>query len=224
MHSWTRFVALATAFASLGSPVAAQAPPSQPAPKPKVGVIGEGSFLVRFRGLGFVTADKSTAAPLLGLTADRITLSDVVMPEVELTWFPIATFGVSVSGSLPQSQTTRLNGTPIGTFKRTPLAALLQYYARPLATIRPYAGAGIAVAPISDVNMQASGIGRFTLPDAAAGPIGQLGVDFRIATGVLLNIDARYSVLKTDLTAGVNRVSTLGWNPLQFGGGIGFRF
>jgi outer membrane protein len=224
MHAWIRAVSLATALAAVGAPLAAQAPTTPPAPTPKPAVIGEGSFLVRLRGMGFITADKSTAAPVISLQADRITLSDVVMPELELTWFPIAKLGVSLSGSIPQAQKARLSGTPIGTFKRTPLAALLQYHARPRATIRPYVGAGVAVAMINDVDLPVQGLGRLTLPDAAVGPVGQLGVDFRIATGILLNIDARYSLLETDLKSGVNRVSTLSWNPIQLGGGIGFRF
>lgn len=226
MHAWIRAVSLATALAAVGAPLAAQAPttPPAPAPTPKPAVIGEGSFLVRLRGMGFITADKSTAAPLIGLAADRITLSDVVMPELELTWFPIAKLGVSLSGSIPQSQEAQVSGRPIGTFKRVPFAALLQYHARPLATIRPYAGAGVAVATIHEVELPVAGLGRLTLPDAVVGPVGQIGVDFRIATGILLNIDARYSLLETDLKSGVNRVSTLNWNPVQLGGGIGFRF
>lgn len=224
MHAWIRAVSLATALAAVGAPLAAQAPTTPPAPTPKPAVIGEGSFLVRLRGMGFITADKSTAAPLIGLPADRLTLSDVVMPELELTWFPIAKLGVSLSGSIPQSQEAQLSGRPIGTFKRVPFAALLQYHARPLATIRPYAGAGVAVATIHEVDLRVAGLGRLTLPEATVGPVGQIGVDFRIATGILLNIDARYSLLETDLKAGVNRVSTLSWNPIQLGGGIGFRF
>lgn len=204
--------------------VAAQNAAPSAAPAAKTAPATEGKFLVRVRGLGLATADKSDAVPLLGLGADRISVSDVALAELDVTYFATANLALSVSGSYPVSHDAYINGTTIGTFKQTPLSARLQYHVLPTGRIRPYIGAGILVAPVSDVDLVASGIGRFDLESPLVGPVGQIGFDVKLGGGFFLNADARYALAKTTLKAGVNPVSELGLNPITFGGGIGYRF
>ena len=184
----------------------------------------EGKILVRVRGLGLITSNTSDAVPLLGLPADRITVSDVAVAELDVSYFVTSNVALSVSGSYPVSHDAFIDGTTIGTFKQTLLTARAMVYPWPEARVRPYVGAGVVIAPISNVELTARGVGRFDLDSPRIGPVGQLGADMKIAKQLFLNVDVRYALLKTTLTAGANRVSDLKMNPLTFGGGIGFRF
>ncbi|WP_373062527.1 OmpW family protein [Gemmatimonas sp.] len=230
MFSAVHRILVTAAFTVLPAALTAQAaaPAATPAvapvpPKPTTEA-AEGKFLLRVRGLGLITGDKSDAVPLLGLPADRITASDVAFAELDLSYFVTSHVALSVSGSYPVSHDAFINGTKIGTFKQTSLTARAMVYFWPTARVRPYVGAGVFVAPISNVDLAANGVGRFGLDTPAVGPVGQLGADIKLSKRVFLNADVRYALVKTTLTAGLNPVSDLGLNPLTFGGGIGVRF
>jgi outer membrane protein len=223
------FVALLSALpAGLTAQTAAPAKPapSKPATKAPSGAPAsrEGAFLITARGFAFITGDKSDAVPGLSLPADRISTKDVPAGELDLSYFVTPAIALSVSGSYPLEHDTFISGSKIGSFKQTPLTARLQYHLMATSRFRPYLGAGVLVAPISNVNLAASGIGRFDLKTPAVGPVGQLGANYKLANHWFLNADARYALLKTTLKLGVNPVSKLGLNPMTFGGGIGYRF
>ena len=217
-------VTISTMLAPFALSAQTAAPTTTAAASAKAAPAREGKFMVQVRGFGLITADKSDAVPTLSLPADRISTSDVAFGELDVSYFATSSIALSVSGSYPISHDAFINGTKVGTFKQTPLTARLQYHLMPTSRFRPYLGAGILVAPVSNVDLVADGLGRFDLDSPAVGPIGQLGANYKVANHWFLNADVRYALLKTTMTIGVNPVSELGLNPLMFGGGIGYRF
>lgn len=214
---------LVAALTLLPTVLVAQAPAAGSG-SPKMLSSADGKFMVRVRGLGWRTGDQSDAVPLLGLRADQIATSDEALAELEVSYFVTPRLSLSVSGGTPVTHDAFINGSTIGTFKQTPLSARALLHLWPTARLRPYVGAGIVVAPISDVNLVAAGVGRFALETPAVGPVGQVGADIQLTKRLFLNADVRYALVGVTLNAGVNPVSNLGLNPLTFGGGIGVRF
>jgi outer membrane protein len=213
-------VLFTTALTLLPHALVAQAAP----PKAAAVSAAEGKWLVRVRGVGIATADKSDAVPLLSLGADKITTSDVGGAELDVSYFVMPRLALSVSAGTPGTHDVFMGGVNVGSFKQMPLTARAVYQMFPTSRIRPYLGAGVLLAPLSDVKLTTGGTGILDLDSPTVGPVGQAGVDVQLTKKWFLNGDVRYGMLKTTLTSGVNPVSELTLNPITFGGGIGYRF
>ena len=152
------------------------------------------------RGLGLITSDKPDAVRLLGMPTDRITVSDVAFAELDVSCFVTPHVALSVSGSCPVSHDAFIDGTTSGTFEQMLLTARATVHVWPNARVRPYLSTGIVIAPISDVEITARGVGRFIFDRPRIGPVGQLGADIKLTKQPFVNVHVPYALLTTTLT------------------------
>jgi outer membrane protein len=185
----------------------------------------DGKFMIRLRALSLTPANKSDAIASPAVPADRITVSDKVFPEVDLSYFLTKSWAVELVLTYPQQHDVELSGTKIGTFKHLPPSLLLQYHLLPSAKFRPYVGAGGNLTLISDVALNVPGVGVLDLDDASVGFALQGGADIDLGgKGWFLNLDAKYVTIASDVKLGSTRISAVQVNPILLSAGLGVRF
>ena len=198
-------LALCTA-ASVAAPFAAQAQAA------------EGPWLVRVRAVYLDSAN--TDQTDLGA---NLTINNKWIPEVDFSYFFTPNIAAELVLTYPQTQTVYANGTEIGTFKHLPPTLTVQYHFTGLPGFVPYVGAGVNHTNISSVNLLN---GAATLSKNSWGLAGQIGVDFPVADGWSVNLDAKKIQIKTDVLVGPSEVNhgSFKVDPWLLGIGIGKRF
>lgn len=184
-------------------------------------VATEGNWMVRVRALQLDPADKSDAIPSMGIAADAITVSDKVIPEVDISYFFTKNIAAELVLTVPQKHDVYLNGANIGSFKHLPPTLLVQYHFMPDSQFRPYVGAGINYTRISDVHLL-NGAGD--LENNSWGLALQAGFDVKVAEQVFLNFDVKKVQIQSDVMVSGQKASTVHVDPLLWGVGIGYRF
>ena len=108
----------------------------------------------------------------------------------------------------------------LGSIELMPVNVLVQV--RPLSRGRahPYAGAGLNLT----VAWEKSGALDSRDVSPSLGPALQLGTDLDLAPSVLLNVEVRWNLLRTDVGSGGTTLASLKIDPMTFGLGLGFRF
>lgn len=184
----------------------------------------EGPWMIRVRAVSLTPANTSDAIPSLNVAADKITVSDKIIPDVDVSYFFAKHFAAELVLTYPQQHEVKLNGTKIGTFKHLPPTLLAQYHFLPEGIVRPYVGAGVNLTLISDVNIAVPGVGTLDLEKSSVGAAGQAGVDIRLAPGKFLNIDIKKVMIGSDVTLGSTKVSAVKVDPILASVGLGIRF
>jgi outer membrane protein W len=108
----------------------------------------------------------------------------------------------------------------LGSLEMLPLTLLVQVQPNLPSSLRPYVGAGAALT----VGWEKSGALDNLDVSPAVGPALQVGVDWILSPGVLLNFDAKWNGMSTDLGSGGMRMATFHVDPMTLGFGVGFRF
>ena len=107
-----------------------------------------------------------------------------------------------------------------GSMESVPINLLGQV--RPLrdGAVHPYAGVGLNFTPVWEKS------GALDSYDIAPtfGFAAQLGVDFDMSPGVLVNLDLLWNTAEPDIEAGEVQVATLKMNTFTLSAGVGFRF
>lgn len=184
----------------------------------------EGSWMIRVRAASLTPANKSDAIPSLNVAADKITVSDKIIPDIDISYFFAKHFAAELVLTYPQQHDVKLNGNKIGTFKHLPPTLLAQYHFLPDAMIRPYVGVGANLTLISDVNIAVAGVGKLDLENSSMGAAGQVGVDIKLAPGKYLNIDVKKIMISSDVMLGNSAVSAVKVDPILASIGLGIRF
>jgi outer membrane protein len=108
--------------------------------------------------------------------------------------------------------------TRLGSLELLPLSLMVDW--SPLAgTFRPYVGAGINLTTC----WEKSGALDDTQVSPSVSPAVQAGVDIALSSVLFLNMDARWNLLRTDLSERGTKLATLRIDPLTLGLGIGAR-
>lgn len=199
--------AIVLALAALG--LASQAMAQQQSP-----------WQIRARAVNIDPADKSDPVGGAG-AADRITVSNKTIPEVDITYFLSPNLAAELILTYPQKHDVSLDGTKIGTFKHLPPTLTLQYHFTPASQISPYVGAGINYTRISSVNLAG---GTLDLENSSFGLALQAGVDFKIDKNWSINLDVKKVQIRSDVLAAGAKVSAVKVDPLLVGLGVGYRF
>ena len=107
-----------------------------------------------------------------------------------------------------------------GSMETIPLNLLLQVRPSVGGHVHPYAGAGVNLTPVWEKT------GALDSDDIAptVGLALQLGVDFDLSPGVLINVDLGWNTAEPDIEANDVRVTTITINPFTISAGVGFRF
>ncbi|MCA0374130.1 MAG: outer membrane beta-barrel protein [Gemmatimonadetes bacterium] len=184
----------------------------------------EGPWMIRLRAASLTPANKSDAIPSLNVAADKITVSDKIIPDLDISYFFTKHIAAELVLTYPQQHDVELNGNKIGTFKHLPPTLLAQYHFLPEGVIRPYVGVGVNLTLISDVDIAVSGVGKLDLESSSVGAAGQVGVDIRLAPGKYLNLDVKKVMIGSDVTLGSTKVSAVKVDPILASVGFGIRF
>jgi outer membrane protein len=185
---------------------------------------GEGAWMIRVRALSLTPANKSDAIPSLSVAADRITVSDKIFPEIDISYFFAKHFAAELVLTYPQQHDVKLNGGKIGTFYHLPPTLLAQYHFIPSGVVRPYVGAGVNLTLLMKDEIAVPGVGALTLSDASVGAAGQVGVDIRVRPGQFINFDVKKVMIGSDVKSGGTKVSQVHVDPWLLSVGYGVRF
>jgi len=190
----------------------------------------DGPWEVRLRAVHLSPANKSDAIPSLAVPSDAIHINSKWLPDLDIEYFVSPHWSAELVLTYPQSQTVTVEksalGGPvdIGTFKHLPPVLTAKYNFMPGADFRPYVGAGVNLTIISDVTLTVPTVGALTLDSTSVGPAVQAGFDLKLSDHWLLNADAKWVQIRSDVKLGGTKVSTVKVDPLLFGIGIGYRF
>ena len=186
-------------------------------------------FMIRVSALGVLpNADGTT---LGGKTMFGAKLDDVVVPEVDLTYFVTKNWAVNVIAGVAHTRLTSNYGGAYSDWANTtllPPTLTLQYHFA-LGKLDPYLGVGAnytwfleTKSPWGAANPY--GANAINL-HPAAGLALNAGADYYLTKHWTLNLDAKYLILNTDgnTPLGVNTVH-VNANTWLIGAGIGYRF
>ncbi|MDR2240291.1 MAG: outer membrane beta-barrel protein [Zoogloeaceae bacterium] len=198
----------------------------------------EGNWLVRVRALQLDMADHSSAGNgNSGITSallpkNAVSVSDKVIPELDISYFFTKNIAAELVLTIPQKHSVKigkgpLDGAKVGTFKHLPPSLLLQYHFLPDSTFRPYVGAGVNYTRIWGVDFDKLDAVTGTNSNLDRGSWGlalQAGFDIKLDNNLFLNVDVKKINIRSDLSIGGRKVSTVKVDPLLWGIGIGYRF
>jgi outer membrane protein len=170
-----------------------------------------GSWIVRARALNLDSANKDS-------TGLSLSVNDKTFPEVDISYFVTPNIALELVLTYPQKHDLRAGGTNIGSLKHLPPTLSAQYHFS-TGGIRPYVGAGLNATFFSDVQLPPG----VSIKKSSYGLAFGAGVDVPVG-GVLLNFDVKKVQIKTDVSAGGNKIGTFKVDPLLISVGVGWRF
>ncbi len=146
---------------------------------------GEGPWLVRARAVHLDSRNGDSTG--LGLTVNNKWL-----PEVDISYFFSPNLAAELILTVPQKHTVSAGGAAIGSLKHLPPTLTVQYHFTGLGAAKPYVGAGLNYTRFSSVNLPAG----VTIDKNSFGAALQVGVDFPIGNGMVLNVDLKKALIK----------------------------
>jgi outer membrane protein len=179
----------------------------------------EGPWMVRARAVSLSSANTDSTG--LGLS-----VSDIVLPEVDISYFFTPNIAAELILTVPQQHDVKSTvvGSKIGTLSQLPPTLLVQYHFTGLNGYKPYVGAGINYTKFTTSDIALPG-GTVVTPDGSSwGAAFQVGVDVPLSGNMYFNFDVKKVLIKTNINAGGNSAGTLKVDPLLVGVGIGWRF
>lgn len=173
----------------------------------------EGPWMVRARAVNLQSANTDSTG--LGLT-----VNDIVLPEVDISYFFSPNFAVELVLTVPQEHDVKSKGTKIGTLTHLPPTLLAQYHF-PMGGYKPYVGAGINYTKFTTSDI----LGGTVTPDGSSwGGALQVGVDVPLSGNMYFNLDVKKVFIQTNINAGGSSAGTFKVDPLLVGVGLGWRF
>jgi outer membrane protein len=177
-----------------------------------------GDWLVRARALHLDSANKDN-------TGLNLSVNNKTFPEVDISYFVTPNLALELVLTYPQKHDLRSNGANIGSLKHLPPSLLAQWHF-PMGALRPYVGAGINYTHFSSVKftpaVQAALNPR--IDKNSTGLALQVGADWDLGNGWLLNVDLKKVQISTDVYAGAAKAGTFKVDPTLFSVGFGKRF
>ena len=197
--------------------------------------IKKGDVLLRVRAI-LVAPNETTSGITPTFPAEHGSVSNSVMPEVDLTYMATDNIGFELIAAVTKHSASGVSGTTgsIGKLASTwvlPPTLTAQYHFNPEGHVRPYVGAGVNYTIFIDEKasnglVTAVGPTRVHMSDSF-GWAGQAGVDVDISRRVFLNLDVKYIKIATKATLATTAIGTqtmmVHLNPLVFGVGLGIR-
>lgn len=193
-----------------------------------------------FRGsLTQVRPDESTSglSNNAGVTALEVEVEEATALGLTVAYFLTDNIAVELLASTPfshdlsvDSSTPDLGDPEIGEIKHLPPTLSLQYHFD-AGALRPYVGAGINYTFIfdesTDGEIESIGFDDLELDDSV-GLAAQIGADYELGNGWLLNADVRYIDIDTEATltgpGGARLEADVDIDPYIVSVGVGYRF
>jgi outer membrane protein len=169
----------------------------------------------------------------------ELAVSDKVIPELDISYY----FTKNIAAELILALGTRHNvsvqdeagavvpNQDLGSVNLLPPTLTAQWHFNPDQTIDPYIGAGINYTSFLDRNLRVNNGAlagtKIKVDSDSWGYVLQAGVDINLKDGWLINLDAKYVNIETDVklnVAGWTKIDSLDINPWVVGIGIGKKF
>lgn len=175
-------------------------------------------------------------------TNAELSVSEKVIPELDISYYftkNIAAELILATGTrhnvrINDDQLTTVGDQDLGSVNLLPPTLTAQWHFNPDQMIDPYVGAGINYTLFMDKKLSANtaaGPHKIKVDSDSWGWALQAGVDINLKDGWLLNFDAKYVTIDTDVelkgaaTGGVwKKIDDLDINPWVIGFGVGKRF
>lgn len=191
-----------------------------------------GSWIVRARAVDIQSDNHNNGqllATMQSLSFNHAEINNKWIPEVDISYFFTPNIAAELILTYPQEQTlyaVAANGakTSLGTFKHLPPVLTAQYHFTGLPVARPYVGLGLNYTRVSDVKLNTVPSLGLDLGRNSIGLAAQVGADFPVGGGWLVNVDAKYAQLGVDVKSNGAKVGEFGVNPWLFSIGVGKRF
>lgn len=188
----------------------------------------EGDFVARVRAT-YIAPDAESKlnlqAPGVDTTAGFLSPDSNTIPEVDFSYY----FTDHIAAELILATGTRHHvvqkGAPnigdLGSVNLLPPTLTAQWHFNPDQTIDPYIGLGINYTRFMDNNLLG---GAIHTDRNSFGPAIQLGADYNLEGGWLLNVDVKRVWIETDVKLGAVKVDTLHIDPWVVSVGFGKKF
>jgi outer membrane protein len=179
----------------------------------------KGDWLVRGRLLNLDSANKDS-------TGLNLSVNDKTFVEVDISYFVTPNFAVELILALPQKHDLRAGTTTIGNLKHLPPTLSAQYHVTGLGAFRPYVGAGLNYTRFMEVEFVPA-VAAALSPSIKKNSFGlsaQVGFDYVLGGGWVLNLDVKKVQIGTDVKSGSTKVGEFKVDPLLLSIGAGMRF
>jgi outer membrane protein len=169
----------------------------------------------------------------------ELAVSDKVIPELDISYYVtkniaaelILALGTRHNVSVQDEAGAVVPNQDLGSVNLLPPTLTAQWHFNPDQTIDPYVGAGINYTSFLDRNLRVSNGAlagtKIKVDSDSWGYVLQAGVDINLKDGWLINLDAKYVNIETDVklnVAGWTKIDSLDINPWVVGIGIGKKF
>lgn len=191
-----------------------------------VAVSAASPWSVRLRATYVQTVDKSDAFSALGINfaADAISVSDRLIPEVDVAYAFNDVFSAELVLTIPQEHDVDLAGVGrLGSFKELPPTLLFQYRANPGGNFRPYVGVGVNYTLIFDDDLAVAGV-PLTLDNSSVGFAVQAGCDWKINERWAFNVDLKRAAISSGVHAGAAHLTEATLDPWLYSVGARYQF
>lgn len=180
-----------------------------------------GNWLVRGRVLNLQSANGGSTTPDL-----KLSVNDKTFPEVDIAYFFTPNIAAELVLTYPQKHDIRSDGTTVGSLKHLPPTLLAQYHFTGLGGFRPYVGAGINYTMFSSVKFDPAVEAALhpSIKKSSVGAALQLGVDFPVGSGWVINLDVKKVQIKTDVKSSGTKIGDFKVDPTLLSVGAGLRF
>lgn len=180
-----------------------------------------GNWLVRGRVLNLQSDNGGTTNPDL-----KLSVNDKTFPEVDIAYFFTPNVAAELVLTYPQKHDIRSGGTTVGSLKHLPPTLLAQYHFTGLGSFRPYVGAGINYTMFSSVKFDPAVEAALqpSIKKSSVGAALQLGVDFPVGSGWVINLDVKKVQIKTDVKSAGTKIGEFKVDPTLVSIGAGLRF
>ncbi|MFO1340290.1 MAG: OmpW family outer membrane protein [Burkholderiaceae bacterium] len=198
---------IALAAAAALAPLAAQAQSQD-----------NGDWIVRARAVSLSSANSDS-------TGLDLSINDKVIPEVDISYFLTPNWAMELILTYPQKQDVKSGSTKIGSFKHLPPTLTAQYHFTGMGW-RPYVGLGVNYTHLSDVNWDPAVQEALqpTLKKDSFGLAAQVGADFPLGGGWLLNVDVKKVQIGTEVSSFGVKAGDFKVDPWLASIGFGKRF
>jgi outer membrane protein len=182
----------------------------------------------RVRAVHMTPADKSDAINAIGAPADTIDVESKWIPDLDFEYALGERFALELLLTIPQKhevvarETSLGNDVPLGTVTHLPPTLTAKYYLG-TAAVKPYIGAGVNLTWFLKDDLGVAGVGTLKADNWSIGPALQAGVDIQLNPRWSLSIDAKRAWIRTDVSLGGTRLTTVKVDPWIIGAGVGYR-
>lgn len=195
----------------------------------------QGDLIMRGRGIMLApTSDSNGISP--DLLGGGLEAKISATPELDFTYMITDNIGVELILATSKHSIDAIRGiSGVGRAAEAwllPPTLLAQYHFDTGTKFKPYIGAGINYTIVygtkADANLNTALGGKTSIiADSSIGPAAQIGFDYMINDKWMINVDAKYARISSDLkikTGAVVRRTSLDINPIVVGIGVGYRF